>query len=62
MRYSTLAFYTCGFITDQSIASLQQIFYSIPVKDKVATPGVSNKYFICSSPYWFGHLLSTWIQ
>ena len=33
-------FRTCAFVTDWSIASYQEIFYSIPVEDKLATPAI----------------------
>ena len=32
--------YLCGFVTDRSIARYQEIFWSILVKDKLATPGI----------------------
>jgi len=35
-----MTFSTCVFITDQSIASYQEIFLSIPVEDKLATPAL----------------------
>jgi len=37
-----MTFRTCGFVADQSIASYQQIFWSIVVEDKLATPVVND--------------------
>jgi len=37
-----MAFCTCDFVTDRSIASYQEIFWSIPVEDKLATPAVEQ--------------------
>ena len=36
--------YLCGFVTDRSIARYQEIFWSILVKDKLATPDIVD-YF-----------------
>jgi len=41
-----MAFCTCDFIADQLIASYQEIFLLIPVKDKLATPAL---YYLDSS-------------
>jgi len=35
-----MTFCICDFITDQLIVSYQEIFLSIPVEDKLATPAV----------------------
>jgi len=35
-----MTFPTCDFINDRSIASYQEIFWSIPVEDKLATPAI----------------------
>jgi len=37
-----MTFCTCYFITDRSIVSYHEIFWSIAVKDKLATPGLSH--------------------
>jgi len=42
--------YLCDFVTDRSIASCQEIFWSILVKDKLATPGINH--WIWSSIQW----------
>ena len=34
--------YLCDFVTDRSIASCQEIFWSILVKDKLATPDLDD--------------------
>jgi len=34
--------YLCGFVTDRSIARYQEIFWSILVKDKLATPDIGH--------------------
>jgi len=35
-----MTFRTCGSVTHRPIASYQEIFWSTPVEDKLATPGI----------------------
>jgi len=35
-----MTFRTCGFVADGSIVSYQEIFWSILVEDKLATPDI----------------------
>jgi len=37
-----MTFCTCDFITDRSIASYQDIFWSSPVEEKLATTSLCN--------------------
>jgi len=46
-----MTFCTCDFIIDRSIASYQEIFLSIPVEDKLATPDV-QQYLECKNMYF----------
>ena len=38
-----MTFFTWEFITDRSIVSYQEIFESIPVEDKLATPAIRDE-------------------